>query len=71
MLLQGIGCKVCGETVDTDCRTCNGQGHISKNQVEIANELRSLPERISNLSSPDRELLRRAADLLTSKDNSK
>lgn len=35
-LLQDVGCKICGETVATDCRICHGQGHISDEMVQRA-----------------------------------
>lgn len=28
-LLQGHSCRVCGDTVDTGCRTCHGVGHLT------------------------------------------
>lgn len=31
-LLQGCGCRICGDTVLTSCSTCHGTGHLSASE---------------------------------------
>lgn len=34
-LLQGCDCRICGETVSTTCRICNGIGHFTQAERDL------------------------------------